>query len=113
MTFLEKITVLCLQEGISPSALCEKIGVTRSAYARWRQGQIPRNQTMKAIADFFGVTLKSLKDDTRDIEYTSAPTQQEAAGLSKQEEELLNIYRNLSLSGQLKLIQTALELRNE
>ena len=108
-TFLDKFTMLCLEKGVAPTRVCEDIGITRSAFVRWRQGQMPRNTTLRSLADYFGVSIDSLKDDSAEI-VKSTPV---PATLSKQEQELLTIYRSLSLSGQLTLIQTALALRNK
>ena len=120
-TFFEKYTMLCKEKGVSPSRVCEEIGITRSACYRWKNGSYPRNPAMRQLADYFGVPIDFLKDDTikdETLEKKTTPKKKSKTSpiasshaLTKQETELLEIYRSLSLSGQVTMIQTALELK--
>ena len=47
---------LCQIEGISPNAMARKAGVkSTGTVSAWKNGAIPRDGVLKAIADFFGV----------------------------------------------------------
>ena len=112
MSWLDKFTWLCLQNGVSASYVCEKIGVSRSAYSRWRKGdRYPSNATMRKIADYFNVSVDSLTDDALELEHIEKG--HEDIHINKQEKELIDIYRSLSLKGQMHLIRTAMELKDD
>lgn len=112
MSWLDKFTWLCLQNGVSASYVCEKIGVSRSAYSRWRKGdRYPSNATMRKIADYFNVSVDSLTDDALELEYLEKTDEQ--IHINKQEKELIDIYRGLSLKGQMHLISTAMKLKDD
>jgi transcriptional regulator with XRE-family HTH domain len=44
----------------NPTALCDAIGLAQSAATRWKQGSVPRDTTLRKIADYFGVTVDEL-----------------------------------------------------
>lgn len=68
--FWEKFTRLCDDRGISPTAACTAMGISDSAWRRWRDGTgSPRKENLHKIAKFFGVTPGSLVDDGDEIVY--------------------------------------------
>lgn len=60
MDFYENYVRLCTNKGITPSYAASKVGVDKSAAARWAKGSVPRYQTLCRIADYFGVTVGEL-----------------------------------------------------
>ena len=59
--FIDVVSELCAKKGISVSSMCDKLSISRSALARWRDGSEPRNSTVKMIADYFGVSTAYLQ----------------------------------------------------
>lgn len=58
MTLYEKIQMLCKREGFEISNLGEKIpglSITKGSISKWKSGAMPRANTIKAIAEYFGV----------------------------------------------------------
>lgn len=62
MTLYEKVQDLCKKEGFEISNLGDKLGIaiSRGSISKWKNGAVPRASTVKAIADYFGVTVAYL-----------------------------------------------------
>lgn len=62
MSLYEKVQNLCRNEGFEISNLGEKLGIeiTKGSISKWKNGAVPRANTVKAIADYFGVTVDYL-----------------------------------------------------
>lgn len=58
--FYERLVALCAEKTTNPTALCDAIGLAQSAATRWKQGSIPRDTTLRKIADYFGVSVSYL-----------------------------------------------------
>lgn len=58
--FYERLVTICAQKGTNPTAVCKALGFAESAAARWKQGSVPRDTTIKKIADYFGVPVSYL-----------------------------------------------------
>lgn len=65
---LENIKHLCKKNGTSVSALEKSIGIGNGVIGKWVPGISPRVDTVKAVADYFGVTVDDLlnPDETQD-----------------------------------------------
>lgn len=51
---------LCAEIGKSPNAVATELGIPSGSITAWSKGTKPRNQTIKKIADYFGVTTQNL-----------------------------------------------------
>lgn len=71
--FWDILTSLCVAEGISPSALCAKLGFSNATSTKWRKGATPHDTTLKKIADYFGVSVDFLLDRTNVREEENEP----------------------------------------
>lgn len=57
----ETITVLRRSRGLSQEQLAEALGVSRQSVSKWETGQAtPELDNLRAMCDFFGVTLEQL-----------------------------------------------------
>ena len=64
MDFYTKLIELCKQKGVSRSKMADDIGISRSAPQGWAEkGAVPRFETIKKIADYFGVPVNYFYDD--------------------------------------------------
>lgn len=64
MQFNEKLKKLRSQKGVSQTQLANAIFVSRSAVAKWENGLgLPGEQSLKALADYFGVQPSELLSD--------------------------------------------------
>lgn len=62
MGFYDCVTKLCKEKKISLAALAREVGLSNSATTYWKHGSVPKYETMKKIADYFGVTVEELLD---------------------------------------------------
>lgn len=72
--FKENFIKLCALNDESPSSVCQKIGITPSAFSQWNENSIPRKVTLQKIADYFGVSVDSLTKMTEGSESFSLPS---------------------------------------
>lgn len=74
--FYERLDLLCAERGLTISGLLKELGISPSSASRWKsKGFEPSNSTKKAIADYFGITVRQLMSG--EIENAPAPEQSE------------------------------------
>ena len=67
--YYNNVTRLCAHKGISITALAKELGLSKSTPTDWkRKGAQPQAKTLKAVADYFGVTVDHLLDVPVDYE---------------------------------------------
>ncbi len=94
-----------------------KAGVGASTVRKWETGYIKdmRSDKVQKVADALGVTPAYLMGwNEEDIPYLEpTPVKPVEEKLSKEEIELLRIYRELNVKGRMKLLSTAMDLETE
>lgn len=63
--FKKNFERLCRDRGLYPSAVCEKIGLSRSTWSDWTDSSVPRRATLQKLADYLGVTVDDLLGDSK------------------------------------------------
>ena len=58
--FWDRLIELCNQKGISPNFVAKELGITSGTVTSWKKGGVPRDTTMKKIADYFGTSVSYL-----------------------------------------------------
>ncbi len=58
--FYENYLELCSKKGKSKTAVAKEIGLVSKSVTGWKNGAIPRNGTLKKLADYFGITVEEL-----------------------------------------------------
>lgn len=58
--FYENFAFYCTKIGKSESAVAKDVGITSKSVTGWKNGALPRNSTLKKLADYFGVTVDEL-----------------------------------------------------
>ena len=71
--FKKNFINLCNKKGVSPSAVCQQIGLSNAAYSSWTDESVPRKATLMRIADYFGVPVESLLSDADSPEKEKTP----------------------------------------
>ncbi len=69
MTMYERIQNLCRNHGFEISNLGDNlpgVSLTKGTISKWKSGAVPRASTLKAIADFFGVSPEYLLSEPID-----------------------------------------------
>ena len=58
--FFERFADLCKGIGETPNSVAKTLGISSGSVTAWKNGTEPRNKTLSAIADHFGVTTDYL-----------------------------------------------------
>lgn len=130
MSYYEKVKTLCEKAGFPISRLHEVTGIpktTKGTVSKWQDGAKANPATVKAVADYFSVSVEYLMDDSVPVQTiqtvqdnhgiigtTNAPVtivNGSERKLSEQEVELLSIFGKLSVMDQAKLLVYAEELK--
>lgn len=62
MTFYQKLDMLCKNQGTTVTALAVELGFSNSAGTTWKKSKgLPRNSTLKKIADYFNISVEELE----------------------------------------------------
>lgn len=63
--FYENYVMYCKKIGKSKTDVAKQIGKTSKSVTGWKNGAVPRNDTLKKLADYFGVTVDDLLADNK------------------------------------------------
>jgi transcriptional regulator with XRE-family HTH domain len=96
--------MLCNKHNTTPNTVCRELGLSSATATHWRQGAIPRDTTLKKIADYFGITPEDLLRDP--AEKVAAPA--EPAPTSPLSAEFYDLVDQLTLK-ELREIQAIME----
>lgn len=122
MTLYEKVEILCRQKGINISNLGDAIGVKvdKSTISHWKRGAVPRASTIKAIADFFEVTVDYLTNGSATIEtaFNSVNGNNNiigngntvSSGFTEQQKALICMFNKMDVVQQAQLLAYAAEI---
>lgn len=61
--FWDNFIYYCNLKNVKPNAVTKAIGMNNSATTDWKNGSIPRDTTMRKIADYFGIPVTCLTND--------------------------------------------------
>lgn len=71
--FYDNFDKLCKEKNTSPSAVCIKIGLSKTTSSYWKtSGRIPKRETLEKIAEYLGCSVDYLlgrEESTRDMVY--------------------------------------------
>ena len=62
--FWEILLQLCAERKTTPNSVCADLGLSTAIATKWKKGAIPRDTTLKMIADYFNTTIEYLKGET-------------------------------------------------
>ena len=71
--FWENFVLLCNKRLKSPNKVCADLGYSSATATKWKNGSVPRDTTLKSIADYFGITVEELIRDPE--EKVAAPAE--------------------------------------
>lgn len=64
MTLMDRIEELCAEKGIKRRQMEREAELGAGATTKWKQGMIPSQQSLKKVADFFGVSVAYLQGES-------------------------------------------------
>ncbi len=131
--FYQNVQKYAKLRGTTPTGVANAIGLANSSATKWKRGSIPNADNVQKIAEFLNVPIEALLQDDFEmpVNYASnisnsaviqgnngdnvqALVGADAAALASDpnEEELIRIYRALSMRDRLKLMQQAYDLED-
>lgn len=60
MSFWNIFELLCQQRHTTAAAVNKELGFSNATATKWKKGSVPKGNTLKKIADYFGVTTDYL-----------------------------------------------------
>lgn len=64
--------MLCGQKNKAPSAVAKELGLSSGTISAWKRGVIPKQKTLQAVAEYFGVSVWTLLGDNEQPEVTDS-----------------------------------------
>ena len=65
MSFKSNFEEVCADKGTSPTAVCNAVGITASAYSQWTDRTMPRKTTIIKIANHLNVPTERLTQEKK------------------------------------------------
>ena len=97
MCFYDKISELCSKKGISITALAVELGLSKGTPTNWKKMiKPPRANTVKAIADYFGVSVEYLTSDSEENKKTALDIKSNAVFLDNTKIRALPLFESVS-----------------
>ena len=93
--FWERFLHLCSEKNVKPNHVTKEIGLSSAAATDWKKGSIPRDVTMKKLADYFGVSVEFLSGKQEFPRSVPPGAHITTAHITEKEARLLFAYRNL------------------
>lgn len=86
----DNFKIACKERGTSATQALKDLGISQSMPSKWKNGASPREETIKRMADYLGITVSELVGD--------------ASTLTAAEQELLSAFRHLPPASQEALL---------
>ncbi len=101
--FFDQFTELCEEKGTTPTKFVTNIlNLSSSKVTAWKNGSIPKYEILNSIANYFNVSIGTLFDGKGNC----SPMKK----LSADEQELIEIYSNLSSENKVRIRERAIVL---
>ena len=84
--------------------MLEECRLSKNAFITWKNGTKPTRSTLNAISQYLQVSVPYLLEETDDPEIKTPETSAVFKQISKQEWELLQLFREMSVEQQFRLI---------
>ena len=89
--FWENFYNLCLRAGKAPNTVAKEVGIASGTITKWKnENAVPREQTLRKLADYFSVTVDELLRDNS--EHTNTANAEE----SPEKDKLSSLLETLS-----------------
>lgn len=94
--FWENFLELCKKNNITPNGLAKKLSISSGAVTAWKNGRVPKWQTLSLLAEYFGISVEELISEQKET-----PPEEIPAGLDELSIKIIN--RLLELSDEQKI----------
>ena len=107
--FWQNFIRLCSKAGKSPNRVASELGFSNAVATGWKKGSVPRDSTLLQIAEYFGVPVESLTEETLSAPDSKEPPSLEKENERKEEDELetrfMNAVQCLPLPQKIALVE--------
>ena len=117
--FYDQLKSVCTAHGTTVTAVAKAIGISTSIPNAWKKGRIPRMDTVQQIAEYLGVPLSALLDESSPSEQTSTNAMttaiyKESLSLTAEETTIIKAFRsNPSFAQIVRSTMDALGINHE
>lgn len=128
MGIIDNINALLTKRGLTGGQMCRELGLSTGVYSQWCSGRSkPSLKTVKKIADYFGVPLSLLYEDSVEAiesnynpemidrlmsqEMFESGQKEKPTPKSGLEAELLSIFNNASAEDKVRLLELAMQIK--
>ena len=73
--FKKNFEKICIDKGVKPTVVVRDCGLAASTYTLWTDESVPRQSTIKKLADYLGVSVDDLLGRNEDTEEKEPPKQ--------------------------------------
>lgn len=94
--FWTQYQFLCQRAGKSPNGVAKEIGLSSGIVTFWKNGKIPKSDTLKKIADYFGVSVDYLLG--------SEPKEKAPVAETEDADELNELLQELKTRPEMKML---------
>ncbi len=88
--FYDNFMALCHNRGISPSRAVTDMGMNRSIATFWKNGTVPKMDTLTKIAEYFGVSVGFLVDGSEETEKSPVLTDKDKRDIARDLEQIMS-----------------------
>ena len=108
MQFHENFKRIANEQGTSPTAVLQALGVATSKIASWNRGMLPKQEMLVKLADYLHCSIMDFFWDGEDeerLKHSAEPHDEDEA-------DVLEIYRKLSRRGKHEFMTMVYEFDN-
>lgn len=110
--FWNRYKALCENSNNTPNGVAKLLGISNSSCTQWKNGMLPKGDTLLKIAEFFNCSIDYLLGRTNsDVWGTN--NDRGGSAQNPQSNVLLDIFDELDPSSQAKLLVYAGELKKQ
>lgn len=97
--FWKNLVLLCNKKGVTPNGVCAELGLSVATATKWKKGSIPRDTTLKMVADYFGVTVEDLLKEEK-----APAAKAEEAAEAEEADELNELLEELKTRPEMRML---------
>lgn len=121
--FYENVKTLCALHNTTITRLAKELGLSTAMPTAWKNGGMPRIETIQRIANYFGVNVETLIDnrdiakiyaeDSVVVNANSGNVAINSNQLSEMEQEVLRIFRTLDMRDKNRVMSYLYNIEDE
>lgn len=106
MSFYDKFYKLCREHDTRPSPVCIRLGLSKSAATRWKNGATPDGDTVIKICKYFDVPVSYFYEDDPPQEPPAEATKNDAPDAEKGDEyaEVIDLLTELRERSEMRML---------